>query len=163
MTAPQKHCTGCKEDKCTTDFYVNRSSRDGLTSYCKRCCSNRSTTWARNNATKVAKAKQLSRYSITHELYEDLLQAQGGGCALCKRKENSGISFCVDHDHSCCPGGKSCGMCVRGLLCSSCNRALGKFGDDANGILNLLEYIDRRPFAKSRRAGGMRNDCAAAG
>ena len=32
----------------------------------------------------------------------------------------------VDHDHACCPeGGRSCGKCIRGLLCMECNKYLG--------------------------------------
>lgn len=67
--------------------------------------------------------KQL--YGITPERYDLLLQQQGGVCAICKRPRQTRLH--VDHDHACCPGRRSCGECVRGLLCGSCNRALGWF------------------------------------
>lgn len=31
----------------------------------------------------------------------------------------------VDHDHRCCPGDRSCGLCIRGLAHDSCNKNLG--------------------------------------
>lgn len=32
----------------------------------------------------------------------------------------------IDHDHKCCPGHRSCGSCVRGIVCRSCNLLYGK-------------------------------------
>jgi hypothetical protein len=50
--------------------------------------------------------------------------------------------ICVDHDHACCPDSmKSCGKCVRGLLCSGCNRALGiveRKGEQAQRYLDAV-------------------------
>ena len=33
----------------------------------------------------------------------------------------------VDHDHDCCPGGRTCGRCVRGVLCTRHNVIEGIF------------------------------------
>lgn len=30
----------------------------------------------------------------------------------------------MDHDHGCCTGNYSCGKCLRGILCGSCNQVL---------------------------------------
>jgi hypothetical protein len=51
----------------------------------------------------------------------------------------------TDHDHNCCPKqikatAKTCGKCVRGLLCFRCNTALGYielYGEMAKTYLGL--------------------------
>lgn len=50
----------------------------------------------------------------------------------------------VDHDHRCCPGNRSCGKCVRGLLCYGCNVAAGLLGDDSDQVLKLAAYLIER-------------------
>lgn len=57
----------------------------------------------------------------------------------------------IDHDHSCCPPGKkfsnksqrSCGKCVRGLLCRPCNKSLGMLQENPRRIQGLLDYLQR--------------------
>lgn len=44
---------------------------------------------------------------------------------------------CLDHDHL---TGK-----IRGWLCQPCNTALGKFGDNVEGLLNAIAYLRREP------------------
>ena len=58
-------------------------------------------------------------------------------CGICGSRENMQI----DHDHSCCPGSKSCGKCVRGALCGNCNAGLGHFRDDVSKLRKAIEYL----------------------
>lgn len=87
----------------------------------------------------------LRRYGIEPERYDEMLAAQGGKCAICRKPPSgngtSGQSLHVDHDHSCCPGTKSCGDCVRGLLCNNCNRAIGYFQDDPALLKEAIAYL----------------------
>ena len=65
------------------------------------------------------------KYAITYDDYDVMLEQQGGGCAICGSQESGGRGrFHVDHDHSCCPSQKTCGKCIRGLLCYACNTKL---------------------------------------
>ncbi len=69
-----------------------------------------------------------------------MLAKQNGGCAICgaapgKKRLN------IDHDHNCCEYGKSCGKCVRGLLCQGCNTGLGHFRDSPNVMYQAINYL----------------------
>lgn len=45
----------------------------------------------------------------------------GASCEICGDDQN----LHLDHDHKCCPENMSCGECLRGVLCSTCNVAVG--------------------------------------
>lgn len=75
---------------------------------------------------------------MTLEEYNAKLEAQGGVCALCKSPPKV-MPLHVDHDHSCCPGKKTCGNCIRGLVCWNCNVFLGKL-EGRVGVA-ALEYL----------------------
>ena len=88
----------------------------------------------------------LRKYGLTLEQYDAMLKEQGGVCAICRRPETKSrhgkvFPLSVDHDRSCCPGLGSCGKCVRGLLCSDCNLALGKLQDDPGRALAIVSYL----------------------
>jgi len=70
--------------------------------------------------------RRFRNYGVTQEWYDKTLAAQGGGCAICGSTDpkNPCNTFAIDHDHSCCPQGYSCGKCIRGLLCFPCNSRL---------------------------------------
>lgn len=49
----------------------------------------------------------------------------------------------VDHDHKCCSGDKSCGKCVRGILCPGCNTGMHYY-DKEGWVDNAKEYLNGR-------------------
>lgn len=67
-----------------------------------------------------------------------------GGCAVCGRGEPDDRGWQVDHDHACCPGKRSCGRCVRGVLCRPCNTALGLLRDSPDVALSAAAYMIQR-------------------
>jgi Recombination endonuclease VII len=90
------------------------------------------------------------QFGITAEQFDVMLAAQNGGCAICGGPLDRGgvtglngnMSGHVDHDHGCCPGKRSCGRCVRGILCGCCNRAIGQLGDDPVMLRRAANYIE---------------------
>ena len=97
------------------------------------------------NVTRVKQARKYSperqrvivlksKYSVTLEWYNSTLAEQGYVCGICG-EDNGGHVFAIDHDHTCCQGVKSCGKCVRGLLCTNCNVKLGYVEPTLRGIV----------------------------
>lgn len=95
---------------------------------------------------RLRRKATLARYGLTPERYDEMVAAQGGTCAICGRAESAHHSLLlkIDHDRTCCPSHASCGECVRGLLCSNCNRGLGLFGDDAARLEAAAGYLRKR-------------------
>lgn len=80
------------------------------------------------------RAIQLKRYyKMTLEEYEQKLVKQGGGCAICGRKESL-KDMPVDHCHT---QGH-----IRGILCHFCNKGLGQFFDSPENLRKAADYID---------------------
>lgn len=49
-------------------------------------------------------------------------------CDICGRQLERRTSIgkaVIDHNHGCCAGERSCGACIRGVLCSRCNTMVG--------------------------------------
>lgn len=109
-------------------------------------------------------SSKLSRvFNITIEQYELLFNNQNGLCALCKQPEKityqkeiqDGVfvetprRLAVDHDHSCCDGNRSCGKCIRGLLCFDCNKRLhSKNGEALEWMKNAVSYLENQKEVK---------------
>lgn len=141
-------CTKCQRAQPLSEFYIDK--RRGTPNWgCKTCRKVYYDTPAAKAKKAARRARQIERdpdywrrwtlkkYSLTPEQYDEMLASQGGGCGICAAPPKS-TALHVDHDHSCCPAGESCGRCVRGLLCYPCNRYLGLLKDDPTPLLRYL-------------------------
>lgn len=141
-----KVCTKCGQVQPLSEFGRSKHHKNGRNSRCKPCMRKlRMEVHRRHQAERpeeyrlyMRNARLRSMYGITHRQYEELLAAQGGGCAICGSTEpgGSGKHFHVDHDHE---TGE-----VRGLLCSDCNTGLGKFSDSTERLGRAALYLEGR-------------------
>jgi len=105
------------------------------TGNCRTCARRRNARYNAKPDKKLARRAHhaKTRYGLDVERRRELLDGQGGVCALCRRTFKSLKDEHVDHDHV---TGR-----VRGILCTGCNTALGKLGDNEEGLLRALAYI----------------------
>lgn len=122
----RKFCRGCDLWRGVDQFSRNKNNLDGLMGRCRSC---------------VHLQYVKRTYGITRAEYKEMLEAQGGGCAICGQANPDGRVLVVDHDHSCCPTQKTCGKCVRGLLCTVCNMYLGGLGEDIGRLAAMIGYL----------------------
>lgn len=110
------------------DCGASISHRNPAARFCEPCA-----------ASRQRKKRLLDKYGISLAKYNEMLQAQGGACAICLRPETRGRSLAVDHNHAT--------GAIRGLLCSSCNySSVGEIEDfirrtGATHVIAVLRYI----------------------
>lgn len=145
--AGSKWCGRCSTAKVLADFYVSSGK---ATAYCRVCTRTDNTARARARGVRErpSRTPQSARrwylrtnYGLTLEDYNALMDAQKGRCPVCA-EELSSTRPAVDHDHRCCPGSKSCGICVRGILCTRCNLLLGKAKERRDVLVGAIAYLD---------------------
>ena len=163
-------CSTCKEMLPRDSFGKDSQASRGFSYRCKNCMRKKNNgqredpevrerrrlqtmAWREANPDKVKALREKSKdstrdaylertYKLSLESYEEMLATQEGGCALCqKTPEENGKKLSVDHDHACCPGKRSCGKCVRGLLCDACNHSIGRMDDDVERLQAAINYI----------------------
>jgi hypothetical protein len=138
-----KTCGTCQRDLPVTEFWKSDSYSGGYYTYCKACAREYRLKYRDDPAyTRRRWSTYLkNKYNITADQYEAMLADQGGVCAACGGTCNTGQRLAVDHDHGCCEDRvRSCGECVRGLLCRTCNQGLG-FLERNNS--HLFDYLER--------------------
>lgn len=74
-------------------------------------------------------------WKMKPEEYEARCESQHHRCAICGKRGSAGMhqKLYIDHDHR-------TGQ-IRGMLCNSCNRALGLFKDDIGLLQMALDYL----------------------
>lgn len=122
-------CLRCGVIKDAEEFpTVIRNIKRKRSCYCRACLK-----------TDSRQRSRRYKYGIPYDEFLGMLRTQEFACPICK--EPIDTSAHVDHDHKCCPGKKSCGECVRSLLCGPCNRLLGTARDSTDILRNAIDYL----------------------
>jgi Recombination endonuclease VII len=145
-----KLCKRCDATKPFDDFHKDRKAKDGLCFYCKECNKRKTRDYyasldktsektrgkSRTENGEYRNYQYMKKYGITLDEYNSLLEKQGGKCAICgiTREEcKDKRALPVDHNHE-------TGH-VRGILCHSCNRAVGLLKDSPTNLIQAAVYL----------------------
>lgn len=123
MSNDMRVCKDCGQNKPLSEYHQSGKYKK---LFCKECAIPRNRAYTLMNS-----------YGLTIEEYDGMA---ANGCMACGSMEN----LHIDHDHSCCASHyKTCGKCIRGVLCKSCNIAEGYLKGDPDRALALAAYMLR--------------------
>ena len=126
---PKKNCVICHKE-----FQPHSLSNKGVCGNID-CRHKQRLLWNQNNKAWRGKShhKQyyVKKYGVTIEEYKQMEKDQNYCCKICGGKNYKRLG--IDHDHI-------TGQ-VRGLLCDSCNPALGGFKDNIESLQKAIDYL----------------------
>ena len=127
-------CMTCGVEKSILEFYFRDKKTGRRHSACKECDKARVKARHQANPERTRNNNLKRNYGITLEDHSKMYEEQNRRCAICGNEGNGKWKkLCVDHCHT---TGK-----IRGLLCKSCNIALGEFKDDPSIIEKAVLYL----------------------
>ena len=114
------------------DFERRPSYPHGRANKCKACVNKRMREWHAKNPSKSKeyniKHQSFTRYGVSGEEYKACM-ATSDVCECCGKDTD----LCYDHCHD--------SMKFRGVLCGSCNKAIGSLGDTLGGVQRAINYL----------------------
>jgi|SRR5262245_26476785 len=132
--------------KCNKSGTIKQTTnRDGRVYNwgCLECWKKYQAEYRKNNREKIVEyqrnSKYKTKYGITLNEYNKILEFQQGGCAICRKLSNRPLV--VDHDHV--------DNHIRGLLCNDCNLVLGYLHDDEELLWKMAEYLKKHTWNKT--------------
>jgi hypothetical protein len=161
-------CVDGRRGDCRTCFQAAAKARKEANPELKQVARERTQRWRQENPERYAanlkrfkesggmkkalrKWHLKTKYGLTPEQYDQMLESQGGGCAICGKPPGD-TALHVDHCHE---TGR-----VRGLLCFSCNAGLGQFKHDPDLLYSAMTYAGAhwrvealKAEARARREG----------
>lgn len=151
LTPVEGQCVECGK---LFEYSPRRQGGGKRKKYCSHACCSRAwlkgspekrqaiiTRYDDNPENKEAKRERtrkatLTKYGLTDEYFGIMLARQNGQCRGCLRPIDR-YTARIDHNHAT--------NIVRGLLCDSCNWALGHLRDEAATLRRLIAYLDHDP------------------
>lgn len=132
----KKQCTKCLEWKNQSDFFKDKQKPTGYRPDCKKCSVIRSVAYNKKHKdeNKIRQIKWST--GISEQDYNTLLSDFGHKCGICGKHEDLNKKrLSIDHCHDT--------QLVRGVLCNSCNVALGLFQDNPIILKKAIKYLKK--------------------
>ena len=129
-------CSRCGILLTPENSIKNRKAKSGLHSNCKDCRRVTKRSYHQRVAEHLRFKHKRNTYGVDERTFDSLFYEQAGRCKLCAVPFARLRDVCIDHCHKT--------GAVRGLLCSPCNTALGRYerAKEMNPDADFDAYLD---------------------
>ena len=135
-----KRCSRCEKRKAIRSFCRDSCRPDGFHVWCGKCRSlvekgrrkRRTSVDLARESSKNRASWLVKKYKLTPGEFNAMAEAQGNKCSICKSAPRR---LEIDHNHKT--------GAIRGLLCGSCNRAIGLLADEPERCVSAGLYLNR--------------------
>ncbi len=145
MDGHRPECTACTAARRKAWYQANRDREIARVKEWQQENAERLNAYRREHNQRPERKRALRdgyyrrTYGLSADDFDAMLDAQDGGCAICRQKPERLASLHVDHDHGT--------GAVRGILCVGCNQGLGQFRHDATLLRQAIAYLEGDPPA----------------
>ena len=127
---PTRLCIRCGLHSSNLSLFAkDKSSKYGRRNVCLVCYQKQNEQHPKQKDWKTDHQVK-KRYGIDRQTYLERMSTSDC-CEICSSTEN----LCYDHDHVT--------MEFRGVLCRSCNKAIGQLGDSYESVEKALNYLGK--------------------
>jgi hypothetical protein len=124
-------CHGCMAAGAKAKMAnMTKAQREAVLAHRRVTGAKWSREWRAKNFERSAQSSRKYRYGLTQDQYDQRVGGQGGD------------HLHVDHDHTCCSGRRTCGKCLRSLVCWHCNLIMGLSLDDPARLRAIAAYLE---------------------
>ena len=139
--AELKYCKCCNKLLPKSEFHKCFTNKDGLSVSCKSCRKIQNAKrykqnkeyWKAYNGRNKSN-RLVNEYGIDYEEYRKIIKLQNNKCKICGCELESERKSFIDHNHE---TGE-----IRGVLCPSCNTAIGLLQDNTNILAQAMLYVE---------------------
>ena len=138
-----KTCSKCKIPKPENEFHNDKHRFDGKYPWCALCTNAYTKPIKKRHRDnrdgpfmRTSRKSRDRRYFGSDTIFGELILLQGNKCATCDKEHNDRNvpRFAIDHCHAT--------KMIRGILCDSCNKALGHARDNPEILRRLAAYLE---------------------
>jgi len=128
----------CENCNATHTYTIRKKKKYDVGFYCTNCRKAEQKAIRKRHPEVMQERDLIKDFGLTLAQYNQMLVAQNGVCAICKKPETAIrdgelLALAVDHNHKTNQ--------IRALLCGNCNKGIGNLQESPELLITAAQYL----------------------